>query len=213
MKTITILTLAFVSALLLGSVSADEKVDKEISRFVETYIETFNKRKPLKSFFHFPNVWLVGDSVEPEILTDSSVPIVNYENLVKTGWSHSNINELKILLANEATAMLHGEKAAYKAEETAKKTFGKGSVGDDLPSIMLKKGNIKNGINIIDLVVLTNLLTSKSEVRRTIKNKGIKVNNNPVEDEKFIVSLENFNNENILKLSHGKKNHVVIKIN
>ena len=104
MKKITILTLAFVSTLLLGSVSADEKVDEEISRFVETYIETFNKRKPLKSFFHFPNVWLVGDSVEPEILTDSSVPIVNYENLVKTGWSHSNINELKIINANTSRA-------------------------------------------------------------------------------------------------------------
>tara|TARA_Y100000741_G_scaffold206751_1_gene157352 strand:+ start:7 stop:738 length:732 start_codon:yes stop_codon:yes gene_type:complete len=126
---------------------------------------------------------------------------------------NQNINQLKILLANEATTMLHGKKAAQKAEETAKKTFGKGSVGDDLPSITIKKGNIKNGINIIDIVVLSNLLTSKSEVRRTIKNKGIRVNNNIVESDKFNVSLEDFNKENILKLSHGKKNHVIIKIN
>tara|TARA_B100001741_G_scaffold258822_1_gene222163 strand:- start:1022 stop:1738 length:717 start_codon:yes stop_codon:yes gene_type:complete len=126
---------------------------------------------------------------------------------------NQNINELKILLANEATTMLHGKKAAQKAEETAKKTFGKGSVGDDLPSITIKKENIKNGINIIDVVVLSNLLTSKSEVRRTIKNKGIRVNNNIVESDKFNVSLEDFNKENILKLSHGKKNHVIIKIN
>mgnify|MGYP000281807637 FL=1 len=124
-----------------------------------------------------------------------------------------NINDLKILLANEATTMLHGKKAAHKAEETAKKTFEKGSVGDDLPSITIKKEKIKKGINIIDLVISSNLLTSKSEVRRTIKNKGIKINNNPVEDDKFNISLENFNNENILKLSHGKKNHVIIKIN
>lgn len=126
---------------------------------------------------------------------------------------NKDINDLKILLANEATSMLHGKKAAHKAEETAKKTFGKGSVGDDLPSITIKKENIKNGINIIDLVIASNLLTSKSEVRRTIKNKGIKINNNPVEDDKFNISLENFNKENILKLSHGKKNHVIIKIN
>jgi len=125
---------------------------------------------------------------------------------------NQNINDLKISLANEATAMLHGKKAAHKAEETAKKTFEKGSVGDDLPSITIKKENIKNGINIIDLVISSNLLTSKSEVRRTIKNKGIKINNNPVEDDKYNISLENFNNENILKLSHGKKNHVIIKI-
>ena len=108
---------------------------------------------------------------------------------------------------------MHGKKAALKAEETAKKTFGKGSVGDDLPSITIKKEKIKNGINIIDLVITSNLLTSKSEVRRTIKNKGIRVNNNIVESDKFNVSLEDFNKENILKLSHGKKNHVIIKIN
>jgi len=126
---------------------------------------------------------------------------------------NKNINDLKILLANEATAILHGKKAAHKAEETAKKTFGKGSVGDDLPSITIKKEKIKNGINIIDLVITSNLLTSKSEVRRTIKNKGIKINNNLVEDDKFNISLENFNKENILKLSRGKKNHVIIKIN
>ncbi len=126
---------------------------------------------------------------------------------------NKNINDLKILLANEATAILHGKKAAHKAEETTKKTFGKGSVGDDLPSITIKKEKIKNGINIIDLVIASNLLTSKSEVRRTIKNKGIKINNNLVEDDKFNISLENFNKENILKLSRGKKNHVIIKIN
>tara|TARA_B100000945_G_scaffold70169_1_gene53332 strand:+ start:449 stop:814 length:366 start_codon:yes stop_codon:yes gene_type:complete len=92
------LTLAFISTLLLESVSADEKVDEKISRFVETYIKTFNKRQPLKSFFHFPNVWLVEDSVEPEILTDSSVPIVNYENLVKTELSpRSNSRQTEIL--------------------------------------------------------------------------------------------------------------------
>jgi tyrosyl-tRNA synthetase len=126
---------------------------------------------------------------------------------------NKDINHQKILLANEATTMLHGKKAAQKAEDTAKKTFAKGSVGDDLPSITIKKENINNGINIIDLVISSNLLTSKSEVRRTIKNKGIKINNNPVNDDKFNVSIENFNNENILKLSHGKKNHVIIKIN
>ena len=119
---------------------------------------------------------------------------------------NQNINDLKILLANEATTILHGKNAALKAEETAKKTFGKGSVGDDLPSITIKKEKIKNGINIIDLVITSNLLTSKSEVRRTIKNKGIKINNETIEDDKKIISIHNFNNENFLKLSHGKKN-------
>ena len=123
------------------------------------------------------------------------------------------INDLKVLLANEATSMLHGKKAAQKAEETAKKTFGKGSFGDDLPTINLNKSNIDKGINIIELVLLSNLLSSKSEVRRSIKNNGIKINNNPVTDDKIDIKSKDFNNENILKLSFGKKKHVIFKIN
>ena len=129
------------------------------------------------------------------------------------GIKNENINTLKIILANEATSMLHGKSAAKEAEETAKNTFEKGSVGKDLPTIKLKKNDIIKGINIIDLVVKSNLIKSKSEVRRTIKNKGIKINNETVEDEKFLLTLNSFKNENFAKLSHGKKNHVIIKIN
>ena len=123
-----------------------------------------------------------------------------------------DINYLKIILANEATSMLHGKNAAKKAEQTAKNTFENKSIGGDLPTINLKKEKVTNGINIIDLVIISNLLSSKSEVRRTIKNKGIKVNNETVEDEKLNISLDNFNKDNFLKLSHGKKKHVIIKI-
>ena len=125
---------------------------------------------------------------------------------------NQEINKLKILLANEATSMLHGKESALKAEKTAKNTFEKKSVGDDLPSIRIKKEELSNGINIVDLVINSKLLTSKSEVRRTIKNKGIKINNQTVETDKFNVSLNSLNNENFLKLSHGKKNHVILKI-
>jgi len=123
-----------------------------------------------------------------------------------------NINQLKIILANEATAMLHGKTAAQRAEQTAKNTFEKKSIGEDLPSVKIKKEELINGINIIDLVIASNLLSSKSEVRRMIKNKGIKINNEPIENEKYKVTLSNFNQKNFLKLSHGKKNHVIFKI-
>ena len=125
---------------------------------------------------------------------------------------NKNINQLKVILANEATAMLHGKAATQKAEQTAKNTFEKKSIGEDLPSINLKKEEVINGINIVDLVITSNLLNSKSEVRRMIKNKGIKVNNIPVENDKFNVSLNNFEKENFLKLSHGKKKHVIFRI-
>jgi len=126
---------------------------------------------------------------------------------------NKNINQLKIILANETTSMLHGKAAAAKAEQTAKNTFEKKSVGTDLPTLVLKKKQVINGINIIDLVTATNLSNSKSEVRRMIKNKGIKINNETVESDKFNILLNNFGKENFLKLSHGKKNHVIVKIN
>ena len=125
---------------------------------------------------------------------------------------NEDINKLKIILANEATSMLHGKTSAIKAEKTAKNTFEKGSIGDDLPSIKIEKEKLLNGINIVDLVINSKLLNSKSEVRRAIKNKGIKINNYPVEDDQLIVSLSIFNNENFLKLSHGKKNHVILRL-
>ncbi len=126
---------------------------------------------------------------------------------------NNNINELKILLANEATTMLHGELSAKKAEQTAKKTFEIGSIGKDLPTIKINKKEIGNGINILDLVVLSNLLNSKSEVRRLIKNRGIKINNETIEDQALQIFLKDFKNQNLLKLSLGKKKHVIIKLN
>ena len=126
---------------------------------------------------------------------------------------NNNINELKILLANEATAMLHGKPAAKKAEQTAKKTFETGSIGEDLPTIKINKREIENGINIIDLVIKSNLLISKSEVRRTMKNRGIKINNEIIEDQNLQILLNDFKNQNFLKLSLGKKKHVIVKLN
>ncbi len=121
-----------------------------------------------------------------------------------------NINDLKTLLANEATTLLHGKAAALKALDTAKKTFAGGS-GDELPIIKIKKDQIDNGLNIIDLSIKTNLFNSKSEIRRTIKNSGLKVNNSTVMDENLAINVSDFKDE-VLKISHGKKNHVLIKI-
>ncbi len=123
-----------------------------------------------------------------------------------------NVNDLKITLANEATSMLHGKSAAEKAEQTARKTFVSGSIGEDLPTLKISKKEIENGVNIIDLVVLSKLLVSKSEVRRTIKNKGIKINNEIIEDQNLQILLKDFKNQNFLKLSLGKKKHVIIKM-
>tara|TARA_Y100001935_G_scaffold74355_1_gene62045 strand:- start:23 stop:751 length:729 start_codon:yes stop_codon:yes gene_type:complete len=122
-----------------------------------------------------------------------------------------NINDLKILLANETTSMLHGNKAALNAEKTARETFEKGNIGKNLPSVNLSKGTLKNGVNILDFIVITKLLNSKSEVRRVIKNRGIKINNSVVDDDKLNVNLSFFVN-NVCKISFGKKKHLVVKL-
>ena len=122
-----------------------------------------------------------------------------------------NINDLKTLLANEATTLLHGKAAAIKASDTAKKTFAGGGSGDELPVIQIKKDQVNKGLNIIDLSIKTNLFSSKSEIRRTIKNSGLKINNSTVTDESLIINVSHFENK-VLKLSHGKKKHVLIKI-
>ena len=77
--------------------------------------------------------------------------------------------------------------------------------------IKIKKDQIDNGLRIIDLSIKTNLFNSKSEIRRTIKNSGLKVNNSTVTDENLVINVSDFKDE-VLKISHGKKNHVLIKI-
>jgi len=126
--------------------------------------------------------------------------------------NNQDINELKILLANEATTMLHGSKSSKDSESTAKKTFKDKSVGKDLPTIKIKKNQISNGINILDLVLLTKLGNSKGEVRRMIKNNGLKINNETISDENKIFYEDSFNQNNGMKVSHGKKQHVILKI-
>jgi len=125
--------------------------------------------------------------------------------------TEKNINNLKILLANEATKIIHGETASRRAEKTAKDTFEGGGLGSDLPEIKIKTEEIKNGINILDFIAKNKILPSKSEARRAIANKGIRINNIMIDDEKKFIQLKDFKKKT-LKLSYGKKKHYLIKI-
>ena len=122
-----------------------------------------------------------------------------------------DINKLKILLANKATSMLHGDVEAKNSENSAKEAFTENSSGSSLPSVLIKLNDIKKKINILDLIILSKLENSKSEVRRLIKGKAVKINNEIVLDERKIIS-EDFFQDNFLKLSLGKKRHVKIEL-
>ena len=130
------------------------------------------------------------------------------EEIVK---KEKNINNLKILLANEATKILHGKEASNKAEKTASDTFKKGGLGLNLPEIRIKLSDIEKGINLLDFIAKNKILSSKSEARRAIANKGIKIDNVLIVDEKKILQLKDFKNK-IFKLSYGKKKHYLVKI-
>jgi len=126
--------------------------------------------------------------------------------------NEKDINNLKILLANEATTIMHGVKAAKDCAETAKETFVKGGLGKKIPVKTLSKKKLSQGINIIELIFQNGLVNSKSEVRRILNNNGIRVNDNVISDEKKIINMENVSKDNSIKLSIGKKNHLKVKI-
>mgnify|MGYP001188333385 FL=1 len=126
--------------------------------------------------------------------------------------SEKDINKLKILLANEATNILHGSKAAKDSEETAKETFIRGGIGKEIPEKKISRKLISKGINIIDLVFQNGLSSSKSDARRILKNKGIKIDDQIINDEKKIIGLEEFSEKNHIKLSIGKKTHLKVTV-
>ena len=126
---------------------------------------------------------------------------------------NEDINKLKIKLANEATTMLHGKKAAENSEQAARGAFSENLDVLKLPAIKIKiKDLANNKLNIIDLVLMSKLEKSKSEIRRLIKGKAIKLNNDLIFDEKLIINDELFEKKN-LKLSIGKKRHIRFELN
>ena len=125
---------------------------------------------------------------------------------------NDDINQLKIKLANEATSMLHSKEEALSAEKTAKKTFEENSLGENLPSVDIQLNNKVSGITIIDLILLSKIENSKSEIRRLIKGKAVKINNQIITDDKFLIQRKSFDEVNFLKLSIGKKKHLKINL-
>ena len=124
---------------------------------------------------------------------------------------NQDINKQKIILANETTSLLHGEKESKASEETAKKTFSENSLGSELPSISISKDQLNKNLNIVDLIILSSLESSKSEIRRLIKGNGVKINNEIIIDEKLIISKKLFK-EKYIKLSLGKKRHLKVNL-
>jgi len=138
---------------------------------------------------------------------------IDTDELEKINNNEKNINNLKILLANEATKILHGEKKAKESENTARETFEGSGVGQNLPVILMKESFLKNGINVVDFLNNTKILNSKSEIRRAINERGIRINDIVLTDDKKTIDLNDLIESNYIKVSHGKKKHFKIKLN
>ena len=123
----------------------------------------------------------------------------------------SEINDVKKILATEVTAMLHGREAAEQAAETARKVFEEGAVDTNLPSVSIPVAELEQGIGVLALFVRAGLAASNSEMRRPVQGGAVRVNDQPVTDDKRMIDAGDLTAEQVIKLSLGKKKHVLVR--
>ncbi|WP_137133886.1 tyrosine--tRNA ligase [Rhizobium sp. FKY42] len=123
----------------------------------------------------------------------------------------SEINEAKKILATEVTAILHGRAAAEQAAETARKTFEEGALADTLPSIDVPVAELEAGIGLLNLIVRAGLATSNGEARRHVQGGAVKINDVAVSDERMNIGTGEISAEGVIKLSLGKKKHILVR--
>ena len=121
------------------------------------------------------------------------------------------INEAKKVLANEATALVHGRAAAQAAAETARKTFEEGALAESLPKVAVPRAHLDAGVGVLNAFVLAGLAASNGEVRRAIANNAIAVNDRRITSDKHTIGQGDLTPEGVIKLSLGKKRHVLLR--
>ncbi|MDO8838174.1 MAG: tyrosine--tRNA ligase [Parvibaculum sp.] len=123
----------------------------------------------------------------------------------------ADVNEAKKILATEATAMAHGRAEAEKAAEAARTAFEEGAISADMPTVEIDADALKVGHGLLNALVQAGLVASTSDARRQIKGGAVRVNDAQVGDEKMVLFCENLTPEGVIKLSLGKKKHVLLK--
>ncbi|MEZ5843988.1 MAG: tyrosine--tRNA ligase [Hyphomicrobiaceae bacterium] len=123
----------------------------------------------------------------------------------------AEINEAKKVLATEATALIHGRANAEAAAETARKTFEQGTLSADLPTVEIKRADLEAGLGVLAAFVTAGLVKSTSEARRQIASGGVRVNDTQVSDDKATIGMGDITPDGVIKLSLGKKRHVLLK--
>ncbi|MET3647929.1 tyrosine--tRNA ligase [Phyllobacterium ifriqiyense] len=139
----------------------------------------------------------------------TTLPLDEIERLGALGGAE--INETKKVLATEITALLHGRQAAKDAAETARKTFEEGALATNLPTVEVAAGELETGVGILTLLVKAGLATSNGEARRHVQGGAVRVNDVSVSDEKLQVGASEVTTDGVIKLSLGKKKHILVR--
>jgi tyrosyl-tRNA synthetase len=165
----------------------------------------------MKSPYEYGQFWRNTDDADVErfLKLFTTLPLDEIERLAAL--QGAEINEAKKALADAATALLHGADAAKVAAETARQTFEEGAIAENLPTVEIPRVELEAGIGVPALFVRAGLVASNGEARRQIKGGGLRVNDVAVSDEKMVLKLSDLTPEGVIKLSLGKKRHVLLK--
>jgi tyrosyl-tRNA synthetase len=165
----------------------------------------------MKSPYEYWQFWRNTDDADVArfLKLFTTLPLDEIERLATL--KGAEINEAKKALADSATALLHGADAAKMAAETARQTFEEGVVSQSLPTATVPRSILENGLSVLEAYVLLHLAISKGEARRQIKNGGLRVNDVVVVDENMTLTPANLTPEGVIKLSVGKKRHVLLR--
>ena len=139
----------------------------------------------------------------------TTLPMAEIAKLSALGGSE--INEAKKVLATEVTAMLHGRAEAEAAAETARKTFEEGTLADSLPTVDVPKAELAAGIGVLALFVRAGLAASNGAARRQVQGGGLKLNDQAVTDDRMSITDAALTADGVLKLSLGRKKHVLVR--
>ena len=188
----------------LLTTSSGSKMGKSASGAVWLNAENFSP-------YDFWQYWRNTEDADVErfLKIFTRLPLDEIARLAALGGSE--INEAKKVLATEATAIVHGREAAEAAAETARKTFEEGELAESLPTVEVPRASVEAGQGLLSLLVVAGLATSNGEARRHVQGGAVRLNDEPLKDDRRVVNLSDVGPEGVIKLSLGKKKHVLVR--
>jgi tyrosyl-tRNA synthetase len=165
----------------------------------------------MKSPYEYWQFWRNTDDADVArfLKLFTTLPLQEVERL--SALQGAEINEAKKALADAATALLHGADAAGVAAETARQTFEEGAIAENLPTVGISRSELEAGIGVLSAFVKAGLVASNGEARRQIKGGGLRVNDVTVADEKMVLTPADLTPGGVIKLSVGRKRHILLK--